>query len=36
VHTWRTRLSSEEIDRVRRGTREISRAFYTDAEWEAE
>jgi Sulfotransferase family len=36
VHTWRTRLSSEEIDRVHRGTQEISRAFYTDAEWEAE
>ena len=34
VRTWMTRLSREEIDRVRRGTQEIGRAFYTDADWE--
>jgi hypothetical protein len=36
VRTWRTRLSTEEIDRIRRGTEGIAGAFYTDAEWEAE
>jgi hypothetical protein len=34
VRTWTTRLSPEEIDRVRRGTQEIGGAFYTDADWE--
>jgi hypothetical protein len=34
VRTWTTRLSPEEIDRVRRGTQGIAGAFYTDADWE--
>ncbi|MEP6476020.1 MAG: sulfotransferase [Actinomycetota bacterium] len=34
ISTWRTRLSREEIGRVRRGTEEVARAFYTDADWE--
>jgi Sulfotransferase family len=36
VRTWRTRLSTEEIGRVRRGTEGIAGAFYTDAEWESD
>lgn len=36
VRTWRTRLSEEQITRVRRGTEQIGGAFYADAEWEAE
>jgi hypothetical protein len=35
VRTWTTRLNREEIDRVRRGTEEVGRGFYTDADWEA-
>jgi hypothetical protein len=34
VRTWTTRLSPEEIDRVRRGTQGIAGAFYSDADWE--
>jgi hypothetical protein len=35
VRTWTTRLSAEEIDRIRRGTEEIGPEFYTDADWES-
>lgn len=36
VGTWRSRLSREEILRVRRGTEEVSHSFYGDAEWDPE
>jgi hypothetical protein len=36
VRTWTTRLSREEIDRVRRGTAEIGPEFYTDSDWETQ
>jgi hypothetical protein len=32
--TWRSRLSPEEVARVREGVAEISARFYTDAEWD--
>lgn len=35
LRTWRERLTTEEIDRVRRGTEEIARSFYVDEDWEA-
>jgi hypothetical protein len=33
IVTWRTRLTKEEIHRVRSGVDHISGAFYSDAEW---
>lgn len=32
---WRLRLTPDEIDRVRVGTEDVWRRFYTDADWEA-
>jgi hypothetical protein len=34
VHSWKNRLTPEEIDRVMLNVQEISRSFYDDTEWE--
>lgn len=33
VQSWRSRLTSEEIGRVRRATEEVARGFYDETEW---
>jgi Sulfotransferase family len=33
VHSWRRRLSPDEIQRIRRGTERLARLFYGDADW---
>lgn len=33
IHTWKQRLTSEEIERVKSRTWEISREFYSEDEW---
>jgi hypothetical protein len=36
IWNWQTRLSPQEIARVRRGTQDIARFFYADADWDGE
>jgi hypothetical protein len=33
VFTWKDRLTSEEIDRIRHGVQRVAAHFYSDAEW---
>ncbi len=33
IKTWKDRLSAEEIEWVREGTRNVARAFYTEEDW---
>lgn len=33
IYNWKNRLSEEEISRIKIGTNEISKYFYTDKEW---
>ena len=34
IMTWATRLTREEIERVRRGTSDVSQWYYTTQEWQ--
>lgn len=33
IWTWKERLTAEEIDRIRLGTRDIAKNFYSDEDW---
>ena len=33
VKIWKTRLSEQQIDRIRRGTDNIAAGFYSDVDW---
>jgi hypothetical protein len=33
ITNWKTRLSTAEIDRIRRGTADVCASFYTSADW---
>ena len=33
AETWKTRLSADQIDRIREGTEKIAAEFYADADW---
>ena len=34
ITSWKNRLSAQEIDLIKEGTKEISDLFYTQADWE--
>jgi hypothetical protein len=36
VERWRSRLSPEEIDRIRTGVSSVAASFYTDSDWDGE
>ena len=33
IFTWKKRLSTDEIKRIKEGTKEISEKFYSEDEW---